>query len=276
MNRSSASRISWLAMLLVGLLVVDALSQNQSPATLRARSQKLMNDGNFREAYDGFRRLCLDPSAGATQVSQDLGQAVACLNRLGRIQEFDELVEKTVSVHAQNWRLLQAAAQQYVSVDHQGFKIAGKFERGPHRGGGEAANANERDRVRALQLMQAAMPLAQRDDRKDEVAEFWMNLAELLLNNRGYYEAWRLQTLTDLATLPDYDEGYPFYREYVGAPVDADGKPVYHLLPKSWEAASTDGQRWRWALTQAVENSPDRLNAVRHDLAQFFQQQFGV
>src|SRR6185295_18937047 len=123
MNRSSVSRVSWLAMLLVGLLVVDAMSQNPSPATTRARSQKLMNDGNFREAYDGFRRLCLDPNAGAAQVGRDLEQAVQCLSRLGRILEFDDLVEKTVSAHGQNWRLLQTAAQQYVSVDHQGFKI---------------------------------------------------------------------------------------------------------------------------------------------------------
>ena len=76
--------------------------------------------------------------------------------------------------------------------------------------------------------------------------------------------------------LPDYDEGYFYYREYNGAPVDAEGKPVYHTLPASWEAAKTDGERWRWALAQAVENSPNRLNAVRFQLAQFFEQQFGV
>ena len=40
----------------------------------------------------------------------------------------------------------------------------GKFERGRHRGGGQLVNASERDRVRALQLMVQAMPLAQQDD----------------------------------------------------------------------------------------------------------------
>ena len=187
-----------------------------------------------------------------------------CLNRLGRIKEFDELVESTVKAHQNNWRLLQTAAQLYQQTQHQGFRIAGKYERGPHRGGGEMINSVERDRVRALQLMTQAMPLAQKDDRKDEVSQFFLNLGELLLNNRGYYEAWRLQYLTDLATLPDYDEGYFYYRDYNGAPVDAEGKPVYHTLPASWEAATTDGQRWRWVLSQAIENSPSRLNAVRY------------
>ena len=276
MIRSPISWLRWLALLFLGLFTVAAFSQNPTPATLRARSQKLKNDGNFREAYDGFRRLCLDPNAGTAAVSQDLTNAVECLNNLGRIQEFDDLVEKTIAAHQQNWRLLQTAAQQYLHVEHQGFRIAGKFERGPHRGGGEHVNAMERDRVRALQLMRDAMPLAQRDDRKAEVSQFWMSLADMLLSNRGYSEAWRLQYLTDLATLPDYDEGYAYYREYNGAPVDAEGQPIYHTVPTSWDAAETDGQRWRWALAQAVENSPDQLNSVRIHLAQFFEQQFGV
>src|SRR6185369_17169162 len=115
-------------------------------------------------------------------------------------QEFDDLVEQTVAVHRQNWRLLQTAAQQYLQVEHQGFRIAGKYERGTHRGGGEAINSQDRDRVRALQLMRDAMPLAAQDSHKEDVSQFWINLSEILLNNRGYYESWRLQYLTDLAS----------------------------------------------------------------------------
>ena len=78
----------------------------------------------------------------------------------------------------------------------------------------------------------------------------------MLLNNRGYSEAWRLQYLTDLNVLPDYEPGWGYYRRAAGAPVDADGKPVFHRVPKSFEAAETDGQRWRWCLEQAVEFDP--------------------
>ena len=269
-------RLSAFALFLLSMLAAVALSQAPSPAQIRARSQKLMNDGNFKEAYDGFRRLCLDPKTDPLVVGADLNNAVQCLNNLGRIKEFDELVESTIAAHKQNWRLLHAAANQYISTQHQGFLIAGEYERGPHRGGGNVVNSVERDRVRALQLMQQAIPLAQNDDRKPEVSQFFMSLAQILLNHRGHYEAWRLQYLTDLTTLPDYDQGYFDYRDYVGAPVDAEGKPIYHTVPKSWKAAETDGQRWRWSLAQAVENSPAQLNAVRFHFAQFLEQQFGV
>jgi hypothetical protein len=74
---------------------------------------------------------------------------------------------------------------------------------------------------------------AAKDDNKSDVSLYYMFFAETLLNHRGVYEAWRLQSLTNLAELPDYDEGYYGYREYNGAPVDADGKPVYHTTPKN-------------------------------------------
>src|SRR5262245_25794684 len=113
MKRSNSGWWAVAGLVFVGILVTGAMSQNPSPADLRARSQKLMQDGNFRDAYDGFRRLCLNPGAGPAQVSQDLVSGVQCLNHLGRVQELDELVESTVAQHQDNWRLLQTAAQQY-------------------------------------------------------------------------------------------------------------------------------------------------------------------
>ena len=96
------------------------------------------------------------------------------------------------------------------------------------------------------------------------------------MNNRGYSESWRLQYLTDLKVLPDYEDGWGYYRQTAGAPVDADGKPVFYHVPKSFEAAETDGQRWRWCLQQAVEMNPQQLNAVRMQFAEFLLNQFGV
>jgi alpha-2-macroglobulin len=238
------------------LLVAGAFSQGPSGPELRAKSQKAMTDGNFKDAYEGFKKLCLDPKDEPGQVGNDLNQAVQCLQNLGRWNEVDAQIEGTVEAHKGNWRLLQTAATQYINSQHQGFIIAGKFERGPHRGGGKYVNSIERDRTRAMQLLQQALPLAAKDDNKGEVSQFYMFFAETLLNHRGVYEAWRLQTLTNLAELPDYDEGYYGYREYNGAPVDAEGKPVYHIAPKKWDTAETDGQRWRWLLEQAAENNP--------------------
>src|SRR5262249_3163426 len=106
--------------------------------------------------------------------------------------------------------------------------------------------------------------------------DFWAAMSRMLLTNRGYSDAWRLQTLTNLDELPDYDQGWFRSTGAQGAPVDADGDPVFHYAPSTWQAAKTDGERWRWALSQVVENNPRRLNEVRYQLAEFLQSQFGV
>ncbi|MBU4273582.1 MAG: alpha-2-macroglobulin [Planctomycetes bacterium] len=232
--------------------------------------------GNFKDAYDGFRKLVLDPKDAPRQVGGDLDMAVQCLQRLNRVDEIDALLEDAVKAHKDNWRLLYGAATRYMNIPHHGFIVAGEFQRGNKRGGGKAVNAAERDRVRALQLMVQAMPLAMKDDDHGEVGNYLSALANMLLNNRGYGEAWRLQYLTDLSVLPDYEEGWGYGRQTSGAPVDVDGKPVFYSVPKTFEAAENDGQRWRWCLQQTAEMNPRQLNAVRMRFAEFLQNQFGV
>lgn len=260
----------------VALLGGIVISQQQTPEELRAEAAKLQSDGNYAEAYEGFRELCLDAETGPTHVGNDLANGVQCLRQLGRVKEVDEFIESTIEVHSENWRLLQAAAQQYMGIDHYGFMIAGEYERGQHRGGGKIASSLERDRHRAMQLMDQALPTAMEDDNRNESSQLLLNFSQMLLNNRGYHESWRLQVLTDLETVPEYDDGYPTYRTYNGAPVDVEGNPVYHTAPQDWQSSETDGQRWRWCLQMAVELSPSRLNAVRFQEANFYYQQFGV
>ncbi len=202
--------------------------------------------------------------------------AAGALQQLARIDELDDFREATIRIHAKNWRLLWAAAESYLSYENFGFIVAGKFYRGQHRGGGQAVNSLDRDRVRALQLAVAAMPLAAAEPVKLDAANFYLSVAQLLLANRGYEEAWRLQSLTNLDELPDYDEGFFNNRSTSGAAVDADGNPVLYSTPRSWAKAVNDGERWRWALAQAVETSATRKNEVRWQLANFWQSQFGV
>jgi len=143
-------------------------------------------------------------------------------------------------------------------------------------------NSYERDRIRALQLMQQALPLVAEENDKPAAGQFYMDLANQLMGNRGWSLAWRLQYLSDLTELPDYDEGYYggwYYHgrgQTRGAPVDEKGKPVYHKLPRSWESAATDGERWRWALLMVQEAQASRTNEVRWLFAQFLHHQFGV
>lgn len=246
-------------------------------ASLRQQARQAMEQGNFKDAYEQFRKLALDPEDDPSQVGNDLQAATLCLQRLNRTNEIDDFREAVIAVHKANWRLLWAAARNYMQVPHQGFLIGGKFERGPHRGGGEVVNAAQRDRVRALQLMVQAMPAVQQEPRRAEAARFYLELAQMLLEHRGQREAWRLQALTDLNVLPDYEPGWGYYGgDPRGAPVEEDGTPVYHRVPKSWEAAASDGQRWRWCLVQAAEADPTRLQNLRLAFADFLREQFGV
>src|SRR5262249_40916763 len=149
-------------------------------------------------------------------------------------------------------------------------------------------NAFQRDRVRALQLMQQAQPLIAREllqkavpagkdgNISGAVAAYYLHFAEILLHGAGYYEAWRLQYFTNLVQLPDYGEGYNHGGGGArGAPVDAAGNPIYYQVPKSYEAAKNDGECWRWMLMQAAEFDPGRKNETDMILADFMRGQLG-
>src|SRR5262249_47991618 len=69
---------------------------------------------------------------------------------------------------------------------------------------------------------------------------------------------------------------YHYGGDAQGAPVDAEGQPIYHRTPKSYESAKTDGERWRWALSQVVEYDPGRRSEVDVIFADFLRSQFGV
>ena len=185
-----------------------------------------------------------------------------------------------LKAHPDNWKLLKEAAELYQSGEHWGFIVAGQFERGAHRGGGKHVTSMARDRVRSLQLLQQAMLLAVKSDNKAEVGRFFVQFA----NSMQAVEAWRLQTLTDLGSLPDYDDSNQLFgrgrfgwgADTKGAAVDAEGQPVFHHLPKSWEAAASDGERWRWLMLQAVEADKSLQNEVDSSWAAFLHNQFGV
>lgn len=243
----------------------------------RSDSQKALSSGNYKLAYDGLRELALDPKDDRLKVANDLQTGISALEQLGRIDEIDDFREAVIKVHGANWLLLDAAAQSYITVVHQGFIVAGKFYRGGRRGGGKYVNAANRDRVRALQLMQAALPIAIKDEDRTAVAKLHLRFAGTLLAEGGFHEAWRLQSLSNLRQLPDYDEGYVGYGgTNLGAPVDAAGNPVVYSVPKSYEAAQSDGERWRWLLSQAVEIDQALLNEAQLTLANFLRSQFGV
>ncbi len=265
--------------LLVGLLLVfRILAGSGTPEEQRSKLTKAYNDGNFKVAYEGLRRLALDPNANARLVGSDLELAINALLRLGRVEEVDAFREAVIKTHDKNWRLLSTAARTYAHGEHYGFMIAGEFKRGGHRGGGQIMNSLQRDRARALQLMQQAINNSQADPDRAAVASLHLDFASMILQGAGYADAWRLQYLTDLDKLPDYEEGYYFHRNrnHNGAPVDDKGNPVLHHAPKTYADAKTDGERWRWLLLQAIELDASRTNEVDMLFANFMRGQLGV
>ena len=264
------------------LAAIGAVEGDKTPQERRDLAEAAIKKGNFKDAYAGFQRLATNADDEPDKVSNDLHQAISALERLGRTDEIDDFREKVIAAHAKNWRLLHAAASSFlVGNENYGFIIAGKFYRGNHRGNdGRQVWTVKRDRVRALQLMQQALDAVENDPDKTERGKFYFSLADMLMNSRFGGGAWQLQYSTDLSKLPDYENSYPAYyyggNRDRGAPVNADGTPVYHKLVKSWKEAATDGERWRWALMQAAETSPE--NAAKSSLmfANFLHEQFGV
>ncbi|MEZ6107826.1 MAG: MG2 domain-containing protein [Pirellulaceae bacterium] len=272
-------KLMWVFALAFSTLFGWAMSPQTARAddpALRAEANKLFNDGNFREAYDQFRKLCEDPRTDGRLVAEDLQRAFNCLQRLGETEKLDELIETTVEAHAGSWRLLVAAGNLYRYTEHYGYIIGNEFVRGWRRQEGRPVNVFQRDRVRGLQLLNQARELIGDENDKAAVAGFYQTLADALMADRQYGQSWQLQELTDLDTLPDYLDGHWWDAGSRGAPVDADGNPVVHAEPETWDAAKSDGERWRFCLAASVENEPRRMSSVRMQIASFAMSQFGV
>ncbi len=240
-----------------------------------AKLEKLYREGNYKDAYQGYQRLLLSPGKDDGDLPSYLTKAKDCLERLGRISELDDLLESSVAAHPGAWNLLSAAAGQYADVSHQGYIVAGKFYRGYSRGGDvRYVDAQERDRVRAIQLYLQAIKIA-----KEEGANYpslYLELAQVLSRNHNAAEAWKLQHLTDLSSLPDYEERNYRFREAIRTPAEADGSPVFFRLPKSWEEAKNDGERFRWALNQEAEVFPKQREQVAFLSARFWRDLYDV
>ena len=243
------------------------------------KAEKLSREGNWKDAYQLYYSIALNSDTPDEISSKALQNGVNALRNLNRIKESDEFIEKTVENHKDDWHTLYDAAQIYMNIEHYGFMIAGEFERGSHRGGGRVMNSTKRDRVKALRLYEKALTLAEKSATPNELYQLCTLFAGAVMYNRGYSDSWRLQYLTDLNTLPDYEEGGGYYYYgggRKGAPVDENGVPVFYSLPDDFKNASNDGERWRYLLNKAATAMPERRNDIKMQFANFLRSQFSV
>lgn len=250
---------------------------------LRDKAQELYRDGNYKDAYEIYKDLVLGSEVDNNHFSSDLSWATSCLNSLGKIEEIDSLLEEGVEKHPDSWPVLFAVGSQYSSLSNFGSIVAGKFYRGSYRNGGRYVDSSERDRVRALQLLVKALKLTERNGARTnfatnfaEVAPIYWQLAEALSRHRNALSGWKLQHLTDLSHLPDYDDSQYAYGQSIGAPVDDQGEPLYYKVPETFETAKNDGERFRWALSRYAGQHPSYREQVQYYFAEFMNAQFGV
>jgi uncharacterized protein YfaS (alpha-2-macroglobulin family) len=282
-----------------GIFVLSARSE--TPQQRRDRLVRAHKDGNYKVAYEGLRKLALDSKDDPKKVGFDLELAIHCLEKLGRSDEIDDFREAVIAVHAKNWRLLHRAALSLGRNKRDGQIVAGKFSRGNERDNGQYVSSFHRDRVRALQLYEKALALAEKDADKTAVAHLCIDFATMVLIGRvprrdwmlrdepppteerevsvflPPQESWRLGDLTDTSTLPGYEErDVDFDPPQQDAPVDEAGNPTFYRVPRTFTAAANDGERWRWLLARAAELDASLACEADWHLARFFRSQFGV
>lgn len=262
--------LSWPLLLAAAIAYAPAHSQVRTPR-VADEAIPAVQQGNWAEAYDQLRDRLLERRSPDGSRGDDLKTAVDCLMRLGRVSEADAFVQQVLEVYPDDPRVLYQAALAYQNLPHHGAMVAGEFQRGNPRGAARVVNSFRRDRVRSIQLLVRAV---EADGERPE--SLFMELADVLMGARFRNQAWRLQLLTDLAELPDFDEGWAPSAGTRGAPVDRDGNPIFYQAPQTWDDAKNDGERWRWALEQFGERGPYEKNRALAQRAQFLQEQFGV
>lgn len=214
--------------------------------------QQLSNDGKWKELRTESEKI-LESGADSKRAAEAWNFLVIALERLGEQAAYDPAFEKYVEKKYGKAPLFLANANLTPAVSF-GYIRDNKFFRGYNRGdGGHHVQTDERDRVQRLRLYAAALSDALALKDKQTRQDFFSKFIRILLTNRdgNQSQSFKLQTKTDLTTLPDYREAGVWSSSR--PPVREDGTPVFYSVPSSWETAKNDGERFRY-LCQVSEN----------------------
>ncbi len=282
----------WVLVLFLGLAgaqMVMAQNEGQPPTELRQRAEQLSQQGNWQDALNIYDKLLVDKRSTGGEAAKDLEKAFQCMQQLGLIEQLDPLIVKSLVLWGEDWRFLAQAARTILQAPHQGQLDGEVFIRSPRQSRNLSPwkTTNEQDRQQALKWLEKALKLCGELDGQvaegnrgsaAERGEIWTDMLTTLLQDRSHKLGWRLQIKTDIDGKIDYsDDVQPWALPQRDAPVDEDGKPVFHQLPASWAEATSDGQRCRWAVqrAQGVDHAASAATALRH-WASFLQSQFEV
>jgi len=285
--KRSVTRISLFLFALTGMGLILTMAAEKPVDAQRRDAEQRQRDGNYRDAFVIFEKLVIDPQAAGETLRTDMKNAVSCLQHLQKQMEIDDLLQRALDAHPDDWRVYWNAADLLSNhTSHYGFIVAGKFSRGQQRGGGAYVDVRARDRAQALIWMNIARLKMPENTTGTVRADFYWALAGQFLYQYQDPTPWELQDLTDLQTVPDYPElpeenrfrgrFYDGEERPRGAPVDEQGNPIFIKVPESFDAAKTDGERWRWCLKKMAEADPQRTHEAQYQFAEFLRGQFGV
>jgi uncharacterized protein YfaS (alpha-2-macroglobulin family) len=237
----------------------------QTPAESLAKVKKLNEQGNYREAAD-LGKAALNKA----EVSGELLEAtLEALSNLNADPEQEEVVETAVKKHARSWEILSVAGAWFTDAEHYGEVVDGKFVRGRSENWNNRKGTELKDRVRALQLLESAWKTLPADAATEgRTALIEALTATLTQGHYDVFNAWSLLTLTDLTTLPDYDDQSGLDSPASGYPVDEKGNPIFFQMPASWEAAKNDGERLRWLQAERSKLGADEALKARRELVE--------
>ena len=264
---------------LAAIAAVSAAVLHAGPALDGAA--KLMKDGNYAEAYAAYTNVVFADEGPAVPAAGDRAQAVLdaarCVRKIARTAEVEPLLDKVRAVRGE-FPVRLACVQALGELPRTGRMVKGAFERRESWGGW--FSSVERDRVRRLAWLEELMPEVPVQSKLRQ-RWFWNETIDaLMMNGRDDECAWKLVELTRLDAVPEVaSRRYRWWRhdfEPGPAPVDADGRPVFHAVPQSWSAAKSDGERWRFAnAARAAVDETGRMRSAA-TLAAFAKTQFGV
>ena len=247
----------------------------------REQFQKALVGGNFKVAYDGFRKLALDPQDDPGRVAGDLQAAIQALQQLGRVPEIDEFMRggdrrrtnRTGGCSKRRRSLHETIASSWLHHRRQ-VRTRQSSRRRPVRQRGATRVAH------SLQLMNASTGgWPGQEDRAKSPAGFHLRFAS---SRSGGSD----RTATRGGCRPSpISATCPITTRAIT--VTAERRPAPPSMPTANRSSITsprsfdrrlesDGERWRWLLAQAAEFDPSLANESEMRFANFLREQFGV
>lgn len=270
-------------MAVVGILVLAGVGAmigqaEEKPADESlAEGQRLLKKGDYRDAFAVFRRLTLEQPAGDEVVEKAFAAGLNAIRNVGDWSETDAYRTEVVRRHSENPRVLTEAAANLRNAPHYGSIVDGGFRRGEWSD--QNLTVTDADRAQSIRWLVKATRLdATANNTSRSASSTIESLKTTLLSGRYGNMVWRLQELTNLDEIPEYNDrdAHPQPGGQLGWPVDSDNEPIVYRTPASWDDAKNDGERYRWTIAELNRKGPLRSDQNIREYADFLRQHLGV